>query len=64
MSRPSSRRPETRALLEELERRKASTSSESAWTLSRKFVGSLSDATLTPGALVREELEEWNPDRR
>lgn len=61
MSRHSSRRSETRALLE---KRKASTSSESAWTLSRKWVGSLSDATLTPGALVREELEEWNPDRR
>lgn len=59
MSPSSSRRSETRALLE-----KASTSSESAWTLSRNWVGSLSDATLTPGALVREELEEWNPDRR
>ena len=64
MSRSSSRRPETRALLEELEKRKASTSSESAWTLSWKWVGSVSDATLPPGALVREELEEWNPDRR
>lgn len=36
----------------------------SAWELSREWVGSISDATLPPGARVREALAAWDPDRR